>query len=178
MIAGRSARTGRSPPLLVIQREATQLRIGGNHLVAATFDKLNLKDQETLVVIDPPRSFAGELRQLKGVKIVRNTQGISAVDFAIAFVTQREQVERAAGELIGKLTADAVLWFAYPKGTSKAIKSELNRDTGWDVLRSAGFDTVRLVALDADWSALRFRRNAHIGHARHRSDSGGYNAGG
>jgi len=37
-----------------------------------------------------------------------------------------------------------------------------NRDTGWDVMRSAGFDTVRQVAIDEDWSALRFRRQEHI----------------
>jgi hypothetical protein len=58
--------------------------------------------------------------------------------------------------------------FAYPKGTSKTLKSEVNRDSGWDVLRSAGFDTVRLVAIDADWSALRFRRKENIGGARPR----------
>ena len=137
-------------------------------VVATIFDKLNLKDQETVVVINSPDSFEDELRQLKGVKIVRDTQGLSSVEFAIAFVTRRKEVDRAARKLIKKAAVDAILWFAYPKGTSKTIKSEINRDTGWDVLRSAGFDTVRLVAIDADWSALRFRRNEHIGGARHR----------
>jgi hypothetical protein len=144
------------------------IRVRGNHFVATLFDKLNLKDQETVVVINSPQSFEDELRQLKGVKIVRDTQGLSSVEFAIAFVTQRKEVDRAACMLIKKSAADAILWFAYPKGTSKTIKSEVNRDTGWDVLRGAGFDTVRLVAIDADWSALRFRRNEHIGGARHR----------
>ena len=137
-------------------------------VVATIFDKLNLKDQETVVVINSPDSFEDELRQLKGVKIVRDTQGLSSVEFAIAFVTRRKEVDRAARKLIKKAAVDAILWFVYPKGTSKTIKSEINRDTGWDVLRSAGFDTVRLVAIDADWSALRFRRNEHIGGARHR----------
>jgi len=134
--------------------------------VATIFDKLNLKDQETVVVINSPHSFEDELRQLKGVKIVRDTQGLSSVEFAVAFVTKRKEVDRVARKLIKKSAADATLWFAYPKGTSKTIKSEINRDTGWDVLRSAGFDTVRLVAIDADWSALRFRRKEHIGNAR------------
>ena len=118
------------------------------------------------MVLNSPHSFEDELRQLKGVKILRETQGLSSVDFAIAFVTQRKEVDRAARKLIKKAAVDAILWFAYPKGTSRTIKSEINRDTGWDVLRSAGFDTVRLVAIDADWSALRFRRNEHIGGAR------------
>jgi hypothetical protein len=138
--------------------------------VAAIFNRLNLKAEKTIVVINsPPDSFEDELRQLKGVKIVRNTQSLSTVEFAIAFVTQRKEVERAALQLIKKSADDAVLWFAYPKGTSKTIKSELNRDTGWDVLRTAGFDTVRLVAIDTDWSALRFRRKEHIGVAQHRA---------
>jgi hypothetical protein len=136
--------------------------------VATLFDKLNLKDQETVVVLNSPPSFEDELRRLKGVNIARDTQGLSSVEFAIAFVTQRKEADRAARDLIKKSAADATLWFAYPKGTSKTLKSEVNRDTGWDVLRSAGFDTVRLVAIDADWSALRFRRKEHIGGTRHR----------
>jgi hypothetical protein len=134
--------------------------------VASVFDKLNLKDQEAVVVVNAPPSFESELRQLKGVKIVRHAQGVATVEFAIAFVTQRKEVDRAARDLIKRSAADATLWFAYPKGTSKILKSELNRDKGWDVLRAAGFDTVRLVAIDADWSALRFRRKEHIGGAR------------
>jgi hypothetical protein len=141
----------------------------GKHFVTTLFDKLNLKDHDTIVVISAPPSFEDELRQLKGVKIVRDTRGLSSVEFAIAFVTQRKEADRAARELIRKSAADAILWFAYPKGTSKTMKSEVNRDTGWDVLLSAGFDTVRLVAIDADWSALRFRRKEHIGNARPRS---------
>jgi hypothetical protein len=130
--------------------------------MAGLFDKLNLRDQKTVVVIDPPQSFEAELSHLKGVRIARDTRGLSSIEFAIAFVTRRKEVEAAAGKLVNKSADDATLWFAYPKGTSKTLKSEVNRDTGWDVLRDAGFDTVRLVAIDADWSALRFRRKVHI----------------
>ena len=37
-----------------------------------------------------------------------------------------------------------------------------NCDSGWPVLGAAGFEPVRMVAIDADWSALRFRRVEHI----------------
>ena len=33
-----------------------------------------------------------------------------------------------------------------------------NRDTGWKVLGAAGFEGVRMVAIDEDWLAVRFRR--------------------
>jgi hypothetical protein len=51
-----------------------------------------------------------------------------------------------------------VVWFAYPKRTSKKHKSEVNRDTGWQSLGNLGFEGVRSVAIDEDWSAARFRR--------------------
>jgi hypothetical protein len=54
------------------------------------------------------------------------------------------------------------VWFAYPKGTSKRYKSELSRDSGWEVLGKLGFECVRSVAIDEDWSAARFRRVAFI----------------
>ena len=57
---------------------------------------------------------------------------------------------------------DAVLWFAYPKGTSKRYTCDFNRDTGWQVIRGAGFDSVRQIAIDEDWSALRFRRLQYV----------------
>jgi hypothetical protein len=34
--------------------------------------------------------------------------------------------------------------------------------TGWDVIRNAGFDSVRQIAIDEDWSALRFRHVEYI----------------
>lgn len=55
-----------------------------------------------------------------------------------------------------------MVWFAYPKGTSKKYKSEINRDKGWLVMGEAGFEPVRMVAIDEDWSALRFRRTEFI----------------
>ena len=51
---------------------------------------------------------------------------------------------------------------AYPKGSSKRLTCDFNRDTGWSPLRAVGFGPVRQVAIDEDWSALRFRRAEFI----------------
>jgi hypothetical protein len=61
------------------------------------------------------------------------------------------------------------VWFAYPKGTSKKYTCDFNRDTGWDTLKALGFDTVRAVAIDDNWTALRFRRVEYIKSAGIRS---------
>ena len=88
-----------------------------------------------------------------------NAPSKAVVDaFAIAFVTTQKEVDDLARAIAGKARGDATVWFAYPKGSSKRYKCEFNRDTGWQVLGKLGFEGVRQVAIDEDWSALRFRR--------------------
>lgn len=73
------------------------------------------------------------------------------------------EVDRFASR-VAKATSgeDAIVWVAYPKGTSKNYQCEFNRDTGWGKLGELGFEPVRQVAIDADWTALRFRRVEYI----------------
>ena len=124
----------------------------------STFEKLNLKNQTSILVLNPPASFEPELAALHGVTVLRNLQPLDAIDFSLAFVTTQKEVDTLAKAIAKRVKGDAVVWFAYPKGTSKKYKSEINRDTGWQVLGEAGFEPVRAVAIDEDWSALRFRR--------------------
>jgi hypothetical protein len=131
--------------------------------VASVFEKLNLKNQRQILVLAAPPSFEAELRTLAGVAVLRDARRAKSVEFAIAFVTRRAEVDAAVKAIVPKTEGDVVLWFAYPKGTSKRRVGEINRDTGWESLQSAGFETVRLVAIDEDWSALRFRRAAYVG---------------
>jgi hypothetical protein len=122
------------------------------------FKKLNLKDQPEILVLSAPDSFESELTALQGVAVRRDPARMPSVAFALAFVQTLAEVEAAATTILPKALEDAVVWFAYPKMSSKRYRCEFNRDTGWAVLVAAGFETVRQVAIDEDWSALRFRR--------------------
>jgi hypothetical protein len=126
-------------------------------MAMATFAKLNLKDQTEIIVLNAPASFEPELKSLKGVAVRRDAKG-GNVGFAMAFATTQKEVDAFGAQMAKKTTGDAVVWFAYPKGTSKKYKSEINRDSGWAVMGKAGFEPVRMVAIDEDWSAVRFRR--------------------
>ena len=126
------------------------------------FDKLNLKEEQEIVVLDAPASFEAELQALPKVKVVRTLGAAKRVTFALVFATQKSQVDRLSKSLACKAAGDAILWFAYPKGTSQRFKCDFNRDNGWEVIREFGWDSVRQVAIDADWSALRFRRKEFI----------------
>ncbi|HEV2211766.1 MAG TPA: hypothetical protein VGS99_00325, partial [Gammaproteobacteria bacterium] len=125
--------------------------------------KLNLTDQKAICVLDAPDSFRRELATLKGVKVAESLSAAGELVFALAFVTRKAEVDKVAKALAKKAQGDAIVWFAYPKGTSKKYRCDFNRDSGWDVLKKSGFDTVRQVAIDEDWSALRFRRTEFIG---------------
>jgi hypothetical protein len=128
----------------------------------AIFQKLNLKAQREIAVLNVPASFEAEVAQLKGIKILRDVRKPTAIQFALAFVTQQSELNRLSRILADGSEGDALLWFAYPKGTSKRYSCDFNRDTGWQVIRKAGFDSVRQVAIDEDWSALRFRRAEYV----------------
>lgn len=132
-------------------------------MASGIFKKLNLTDQKAICVLDAPDSFRRELATLKGVKVAESLSAAGELAFALAFVTRKAEVDKVAKALAKKAQGDAIVWFAYPKGTSKKYRCDFNRDSGWDVLKKSGFDTVRQVAIDEDWSALRFRRTEFIG---------------
>lgn len=126
------------------------------------FEKLNLKDQKEILVVDAPASFEPKLAALDKVVVRRRPSEVKHLVFLLAFATKQKEVDALAKIVAGKAAGDAVIWVAYPKGTSKKYTCEFNRDTGWDQLGKAGFEPVRQIAIDADWTALRFRRVEHI----------------
>jgi hypothetical protein len=130
--------------------------------VSPVFHKLKLKDQREIVVFNAPASFQSEVAALKNVVVQRNPEKVASVGFSLAFVTTEAELDRISGLLARKASHDALVWFAYPKGTSRRYRCEFNRDSGWKVLAAAGFRKVSIVAIDADWSALRFRRIEHV----------------
>lgn len=130
--------------------------------MATVFEKLNLGNRQEIVVLHAPESFGPELAKLPVITIHHQLESVAEADFWLAFVTNKSEVDKLATQIARRAKGDAIVWFAYPKGTSKKYKCDFNRDTGWDVLKKAGFDTVRAVAIDEDWSALRFRRKEYI----------------
>ena len=80
----------------------------------------------------------------------------------MVFVRTLAEVEQHGTAVLSRARGDAVIWFCYPKGSSKRFTCDFNRDTGWQVLAAYGFEPVRQVSFDADWSALRFRDVAYI----------------
>jgi hypothetical protein len=130
-----------------------------NYTMDNVFKKMNFKNSASVVVINAPVSFELNMEMMKDLTVFHNDLSLmESTDFIIAFCTKQSEVDAVAIDAAAKLADDGLLWFAYPKGTSKKFKCDFNRDTGWIVLGEHGFEPVRMVAIDEDWSALRFRR--------------------
>ena len=100
------------------------------------FKKLNLGSHKTVHVLNAPASFEPELAVLDGITVKRAVSGTCS--FAIAFVVTQTELDTASKMLSGACDGDAVLWVAYPKGTSKKYRCEFNRDSGWLLLPLQG----------------------------------------
>jgi hypothetical protein len=82
-------------------------------------------------------------------------------DFVISFVVDQASANAIIPLALAAARRDTVLWFCYPKGTSK-VKTDINRDRGWTLLHEAGWGPVGQVAVDDTWSASRFRPEADV----------------
>ena len=126
----------------------------------ALLKKLNHKEQ-AIYCLNAPPSFLNALAQ-SGATVYDHIKTAKEIEFVLAFVTAQKEIDNLVPELVPKLNGDAVLWMCYPKGSSKKFKCDFNRDTGWAVLGAYNLEGVRMVAIDEDWSALRFRNVAYI----------------
>ena len=112
--------------------------------------KLGLKPGMDALVIARPDDLA-ELLPLPTAELAQ-----AAHAFVLVFVAIAADVSRALAAASHYRDGDR-LWCAYPKLTG-ALASDISRDRGWEPLGAAGFIGVTQVAIDANWSALRFRR--------------------
>ena len=125
--------------------------------------KLNYREQRRIAVINAGDSFIeGLTPALEKVIIDREIDQRCPYEFIMVFVRSAADVERLAPVAIHNLTADGVLWFCYPKKSSSKPGVGLDRDHGWKVLNDSGFHGIRMVSVDDEWAAFRFRNAKYI----------------
>lgn len=131
--------------------------------MADLFKKLQFKGSSAILLLNSPDEFLPKLAELNAsVQIDSQLDGDVRYDFALVFVKSCAEVERCAAPVVSHMNNDAVLWFAYPKKSSKRYTTDLGRDGGWQPLGALGYEGVRMVAIDEDWSALRLRHVSKI----------------
>lgn len=121
-----------------------------------TIKKLKFRSQG--IVLNAPKIMEEEFLKL-GFKTQFED---SKSENTLVFLSSKSDFISFLEEDLSKIEFDSVLWFAYPKGTSK-IKTDINRDILRVTGEEFGITTVTAISIDETWSALRFRPIAQVG---------------
>jgi len=108
--------------------------------------KLNLKDGMKVRAVGKPANV-----DLDDVAVTASAKA----EALLVFVKTLAEVDAKCAPLIEAAKEDRLAWVAYPKAGQ--LGTDLNRDVLWKHLEKQGIQGVRQVAIDAVWSAMRFR---------------------
>lgn len=120
--------------------------------------KLNFKDQPEVLILNSPSEFNQVQKEWKNLAKLDLKIHSTKYRFILAFVRNAKNIQELTTVISPIIANDVTLWVAYPKKSSKKYTSDINRDIGWQPLGDLGFEGVRQIAIDEDWSALRFRQ--------------------
>jgi hypothetical protein len=120
-----------------------------------TIKKFKFKDNG--VVLNAPSALEAAFIKL-GFKTSLDKKNTNT----LVFINNNDEYLHFLKNNLKNIEPDSVLWFAYPKGTSK-IKTDINRDTIRVTGEEFGITTVTAISIDDTWSALRFRPIEKVG---------------
>ncbi len=122
--------------------------------------KLGIKPGQKLLILNAPDGYLATLGTLpEGAEVKTNADG--TFDLVQIFLYNKADVDRYGPMAIQAVKQGGLLWFTYPKKTSK-IKSDITRDIGWESVRTMDWRPVTQIAIDETWSALRFRPESEV----------------
>ncbi len=125
------------------------------------FEKLELKDEKTLLIQGVPSSIEKQFAKLTYAKNVTPLLKSKKVEFALVFAINQNQLNNVLKEVFPALNGASKLWVAYPKQTSKIV-SDLNRDCSWAYLTQNAFEGSDVIEVDNVWTAMRFKKSEEL----------------
>lgn len=123
-------------------------------MTASLAQKLQIKPGLVLTVINVPLDVKNRL----SLELPDNPLKFELAekpDSVLIFVSNRIEVEQIVIPPLTGKNKPALVWLAYPKGTS-GVATDINRDILWKMLEPHGWRPARVVALDDIWSCMRF----------------------
>jgi hypothetical protein len=118
--------------------------------------KLQIKPDQRVRLINPPRGYATRLGALPAGAVLVRKAGASA-DVIQLFVDSRAELEaNLAAAKAALASPKSSLWVTNYKGTSK-VKTDIHRDSINAYAHTLGLEGVAMISIDDDWSALRLK---------------------
>ena len=116
--------------------------------------KLGIKEGSRITLVNPPKNFESELGELPdNVQFIKGPA--KSLDIILFFVLNERQLMRDFAKLAGRLTANGMLWIAWPKKSS-VVATDLSEQRVRQVGLEAGLVDVKVCAIDETWSGLKF----------------------
>jgi hypothetical protein len=111
--------------------------------------KLQLKSGQSIECVEVPDLVRSAL------PTTRLSPGDEAEVGLVVFVVDRSTLDRHRDQIVSAVTSGRLTWVAYPKAGQ--LGTDLNRDPLAATLRADAIQSLRQIAIDGVWSALRFR---------------------
>lgn len=120
-------------------------------------EKLQLKNEKTVLIQGLPSSIEKQFAKISFAKNLTPLLRSRKLDFALVFAVNETQLNSILQDIMPAVKDETRLWVAHPKSTSK-IATDLNRDSSWNKLVTAGYESAEQVTLDHVWNAVNFRK--------------------
>jgi Bacteriocin-protection, YdeI or OmpD-Associated len=124
-------------------------------------EKLQIKDEKNMLIQGLPSTIEKQFAKLSFSKNVTPLLKIRKVDLALVFAVNHRQLTDILKDVVPALHADAILWIASPKPSSKIV-SDLSRDRNWQCTAALNLECIRTIELDNVWCAMRFKKSENI----------------
>jgi hypothetical protein len=117
--------------------------------------KLGIKEEHEVVVLDAPRGFFDTLGKLpRGATLQTRLAGKAPTDVIIAFVKTIADLTRTLKDARPRMHPAAGLWIAWPKKSS-GVPTEITEDVIREIALPTGVVDNKVCAIDETWSGLR-----------------------
>jgi len=132
--------------------------------------KLLIKSSHRVLVVNSPADYSSLLEPLPVEAALFFTPQNDSYNQVHLFVKNREELIKELEWLHTYLNPNSTFWIMYPKKSS-GIQSDLDMMQNWDELAKYGLDGVASAAVDATWTAIRFRPKDQVKKSAVRNES-------
>jgi hypothetical protein len=117
--------------------------------------KLGIRERSRVLLVSAPPSLA--LDPLPPGALVQRRAGREPYDVIVVFCPDARTLHARFAGLTGSLTVSGALWACWPKKAS-GVPTDLTENLVRDHGLQAGLVDVKVAAVDATWSGLKFVR--------------------
>ena len=116
--------------------------------------KLGINEGSRIALVNAPKDFESELEELPdNVQFIKRPA--KSLDIILLFVLTERALARDFVKLAGRITANGMLWIAWPKKSS-GIATDLSEQRVQQIGLNAGHVDVKVCAINEIWSGLKF----------------------